>query len=222
MTSLFKTRIKLVVAFSFISMLMIASFSQAALSPQQVIKNGAEEVRTILKKKTKKNSPAAKKQKEQLKKIVDGFLDYKELSRRSLGPHWKDRSAPEQDEFTKLLRDLIEASYTSSISNNINFSMEYEEEEIGEDGISATVIAIASSKTSKGKKVSEDLTFQLYLKSKKWMIYDVEFGDVSLVRHYRGEFNRKIKKESYKALITAMRKKLKEVKGGKLEKKPTL
>jgi hypothetical protein len=43
----------------------------------------------------------------------------------------------------------------------------------------------------------------------------VEFGDVSLVRHYRGEFNRKIKKESYQALVEVMREKLAEIRSGK-------
>jgi phospholipid transport system substrate-binding protein len=148
---------------------------------------------------------------------VDKFLDYHELSKRSLGPHWKDRSAGEQTEFTGLLRDLIEEAYTQPISDNVDFTMEYEEEEIADDGATASVLAVASSKNKKGKTVSEDLTFHLYLKAKKWMIYDVEFGDVSLVRHYRGEFNRKIKKESYAALIKAMKSKLDEIKSGKVK-----
>ena len=181
----------------------------AAASPRQVIETGAEKTRSVLRTKTKKNSRAEKKQKEKLKKIVDGFLDYQELSKRSLGRHWKDRTAKEQKEFTGLLRELIESSYTQSISSNIDFTMEYDEEEINEDGVTATVVAVASAKNKKGKKVSEDLTFQLYLKSKQWMIYDIEFGDLSLVLHYRGEFNRKIKKESYQALVAAMHKKMK-------------
>jgi phospholipid transport system substrate-binding protein len=197
---------------------------QAGPAPQQIIQDAAEQVRSILKKKAKKGSQAEKKQKNKLKKIVDKFLDYQELSKRSLGPHWKDRSAEEQSEFTQLLRDLIEEAYTQPISDNIEFTMEYEEEEIAEDGATASVIAVASAKNKKGKTVSEDLTFHLYLKVKKWMIYDVEFGDVSLVRHYRGEFNRKIKKESYAALIKAMKKKLKEIRSGqaKPEKQPKL
>jgi phospholipid transport system substrate-binding protein len=189
---------------------------QAAPAPQKVIEEASEQVRSILKKKVKKGSKAAKAQKSKLKKIVDKFLDYHELSKRSLGPHWKDRSPEEQTEFTQLLRDLIEEAYTQPISDNIEFTMEYEDEEIAEDG-TAAVMAVASTKNKKGKTVSEDLTFHLYLKTKKWMIYDVEFGDVSLVRHYRGEFNRKIKKESYAALIKAMKNKLKEIKSGKVK-----
>ena len=204
--------------------LCLSPASRAARSPQQVIQSGAEKVRVILRKKVKKGTPAEERQKKRLKVVVDGFLDYRELSRRSLGPHWKDRTAKEQDEFTALLRDLIEASYTSTISDNIDFTMDYEDEEINEEGIRATVMAVASSKTKKGKKVSEDLTFHLYLKNRKWLIYDVEFGDVSIVRHYRGEFNRKIKKESYQALLKAMRKKLAEIESGKTkaETKPKL
>jgi phospholipid transport system substrate-binding protein len=197
---------------------------RAAPPPQKVIEDAAEQVRSILKKKVKKGTKAEKKQKNKLKKIVDKFLDYHELSKRSLGPHWKDRTSEEQTEFTRLLRDLIEEAYTQPISDNIEFTMEYEEEEIAEDGTTASVITVASSKNKKGKTVSEDLTFHLYLKTKKWMIYDVEFGDVSLVRHYRGEFNRKIKKESYAALIKAMKKKLNEIRSGKAkpEKQPKL
>ncbi len=201
---------------------LVAPMAHAALSPQQVIRNGAEKVRVILRKKVKKGSTAESKQKEDLKKVVDGFLDYQELSKRSLGPHWKERSPEEQKEFTKLLRDLIEASYTSTISKNIDFKMEYDDEEIDEDGTQADVTAVASAKNKKGKTVSEDLTFHLFLTQRglpqskpRWLIFDVEFGDVSLVRHYRGEFNRKIKKESYQALVTAMRKKLDEIRSGK-------
>jgi len=203
--------------FAIAALVIIPALALAGQSPQQVIQEGAEKVRSVLKQNAKKGSPAEKKQKAELKKIVDGFLDYNELSRRSLGPHWKDRTPAEQKEFTQLLRELIEESYTGSISNNIDFSMEYEEEEIADDGANASVISVASAKNSKGKTVSEDLTFQLYLKDRVWLIYDVEFGDVSLVRHYRGEFNRKIKKESYSALFTAMQNKLKEIQSGKLK-----
>ncbi len=199
--------------------LLLAPAARAARSPAQVIQEGSEQVRAILKVKVPKDSPAEQQQKEQLKKVVDGFLDYQELARLSLGPHWKDRSEAERAEFTQLLRELIEASYTGSIRNNADYTLEIEEDEISADGSKADVIAVASAKNSKGKTVSEDLTFHLFLKQRAWMIFDVEFGDLSLVRHYRGEFNRKIKKESYPALVEVMRKKLEEIRAGKLEKK---
>ncbi len=207
-----------------LGLLWLTPQALAAPSPKQTIEQSAEEVRTILRKKTTKDSAEEKKQKEDLKKAVDRFLDYASLAQKSLGPHWDTLNAKQRDEFSQLLRDLIEASYTSAIQSNIDFTLTYDAEEIKPDGSGASVSAVASAKSGKGKTVSEDLTFTLHLKDKKWMVYDVEFGDVSLVRHYRGEFNRKIKKDGYPALLTAMKKKLNEIRAGKvkIEQKPTL
>ncbi len=188
-------------------------------TPERVIQNGAEQVREILKIKVVKGSAEEQAQKTRLKKVVDGFLDYRELAMRSLGPHWKERTPAEQRDFVQLLRDLIDSSYTGAIRNNIDFVMKYLPEEIDPDGATASVPTVASAKNSKGKLVSEDILFHLFLKNNKWMIYDIEFDDLSLVRHYRSEFNRKIKKESYAALVAVMKKKLDEVKEGKFEKK---
>jgi phospholipid transport system substrate-binding protein len=182
------------------------TFAQAVPSPQEVIAKGAKDVREVFRKKGKDRV-----QKTALKQIVDGFLDYRELARRSLGPHWSERTPEEQREFPALLRELIESSYTGNIRDNPDFKLEFESEEIAEDGATADVYAIASAKNKKGRTVSEDLCFHLFYKNRAWMIFDVEFGDVSMVRHYRGEFNRKIKKESYQALNKAMKKKLKEI-----------
>jgi phospholipid transport system substrate-binding protein len=198
---------------------LIPRFSWAAESPEQVIRNGAEEVRQILEKKVVKDSPEEDAQKKKLKKVVDGFLDYRELAKRSMGPHWKDRTPAEQRDFVQLLRDLIDSSYTGGIRNNINFKMRYSPQQIDPDGTTATVPTVASAKNSKGKLVTQDITFHMYLKNDKWMIYDIEFDDLSLIRHYRSEFNRKIKKDGYPALVAVMKKKLDEVKGGKFEKK---
>lgn len=202
-----------------VGLLLLPHTTRAADSPRQVIQAGSEQVRTILKVKVQKGSKAEQQQKDKLKKVVDQFLDYQELSRRSLGPHWKDRTEAERTEFTELLRELIEASYTGSIRKNVDYTLEIEDEEIAAGGDKASVAAVASAKNAKRKTVSEDLTFHLFLNGRSWMIFDVEFGDLSLVRHYRGEFNRKIKKESYQALVQVMRKKLDEVRAGKVEKK---
>ena len=116
-----------------ISALFILGFSQPCLagdSPTQIVNKGAENVRQILKKKVKKGSPAEAAQKKELKKTVEGILDYHELAKRALGPHWKARTDKEREEFIGILRDLIESSYTGSIRNNVNFNLEIEDEEL--------------------------------------------------------------------------------------------
>jgi phospholipid transport system substrate-binding protein len=203
---------------------LLALPALAGPGPQQVIADGAEQIRGVLREKVQKGSRAEDQQKQRLKKVVDGLLDYKELSTRALGPHWKERSEAERGEFVELLRELIEASYTGAIRSNVEFTLDFESEEIAEDGLKADVAALARAKNKKGKPVSEELLFHLYLapQTRTWLVFDVEFGDISLVRHYRSEFNNKIKKDGYPALVAAMKKKLDEVKSGKVEKKMSL
>jgi len=198
-------------------LLLQASVQAAGGKPSRVVMEASERVRAVLSGKVKKGTPAEEKRKQELKQVVDGFLDYRKLGELSLGPHWKERTPQEQAEFVQLLRDLIESAYTSPIEDNIQFTLKIEEEQLSEDGKEALVVTVASAKNSKGREVAEDLTFHLYLQGKKWMVFDVEFGDISMVRHYRSEFNKKIKKESYAALIAAMKKKLEEIRAGKVK-----
>lgn len=192
-------------------------------SPKQIVSEGSEQIRAVLREKTSKGSKAEENQKAKLKKVVDGVLDYRELARRSLGNHWKDRSEAEQKEFTDLLRDLIEAAYMGGIRDNIDYVLKIEQETLEDGTLTAVVATVASAKNSKGKTVSEDLIFHLFQRNAAWLIFDIEFGvDNSLVDHYRSEFNRKIRKESYAALVEAMRKKLTEVREGKADAKVSL
>lgn len=44
-----------------------------------------------------------------------------------------------------------------------------------------------------------------------WMVYDVITDDVSIVRNYRSQFNRIIRRKSYDHLVKKMRSKIKEL-----------
>src|SRR5437867_1005623 len=58
-----------------------------AASPMAMLKKSNEEVRQTLRQQ-KSGTAATKEQKERIKKIVNGFLDYEGLARRSLAANW--------------------------------------------------------------------------------------------------------------------------------------
>ena len=43
------------------------------------------------------------------------FFDYDEMAKRALGPHWRQRTPAEQEEFVKLFRDFLERVYSEKI-----------------------------------------------------------------------------------------------------------
>ena len=45
----------------------------------------------------------------------------------------------------------------------------------------------------------------------RWVVYDVITDDVSIVRNYRSQFNRIIRRDSYEVLVKKMRRKLEKL-----------
>jgi phospholipid transport system substrate-binding protein len=63
----------------------------------------------------------------------------------------------------------------------------------------------------KGRKAETTIDYKLADKGGgKWAVYDVITDDVSLLRNYRSEFGRIIKKDGFAVLLSKMKKKLAE------------
>src|SRR3712207_4474564 len=75
-------------------------------SPKQVLQQTNEKVNALLRKTAPPGSPAEKKTRDEIKKIVNGFLDFEELGKQALGQNWGKRTKNEQTEFVELLREL--------------------------------------------------------------------------------------------------------------------
>ena len=53
----------------------------------------------------------------EIRRAAQGLFDFREMARLTLAQHWKDRSAPEQEEFVQLFTELLERSYLTTIEN---------------------------------------------------------------------------------------------------------
>jgi phospholipid transport system substrate-binding protein len=158
----------------------------------------------------KKSDGALKKlfsKRDEMRKIVAGFLDFEELARRSLARHWDGLSAKQRSEFVATLRDLIERSYIKQVHGSPNYDLVFEKETI--DGNEADVTA-ALHAMARGKKVDVSMEYKLLAKDGRWLVYDVITDEQSMLENYRAEFGKIINKESFDALLKRMKKKLEE------------
>jgi phospholipid transport system substrate-binding protein len=135
-----------------------------------------------------------------IEQIADETFDFTEMARRALGPHWRDRSAEERAEFTRLFREVLEDAYVGRIER-------YEGEQIlftGEtvDGPLATVKTRVITRT--GTEIPVD--YRLHRVDGRWRVYDVVIEGVSLVANYRTQFNRIIQSGSYQDLVERLRR----------------
>src|SRR5690348_17138491 len=98
-------------------------------SPMSMLRKSNDEVRTILKQQKGSNA-ATPEQREKIKKIVNGFLDYEELAKRSLADEWAKLSGAQKNEFVTVFRDLIERNYVKQLRSNVDYQIDYKDENV--------------------------------------------------------------------------------------------
>jgi phospholipid transport system substrate-binding protein len=184
-----------------------AGDSKTLPSPMAELKKSDGALKKLFARRAPSWSPEADAKREEMRKIVAGFLDFEELARRSLARHWDGLSAKQRTEFVATLRDLIERSYIKQVHGSPNYDVAFEKETI--DGHEADVTATLHS-MARGKKVEVAIEYKLLVKEGKWLVYDVITDEQSMLENYRAEFSKIINKESFDALMKRMKKKLEE------------
>ncbi|HEY4184487.1 MAG TPA: ABC transporter substrate-binding protein [Polyangia bacterium] len=173
------------------------------------LKKSNDQLDKLLRKKYPAWSPEAEAQKTEVRKLVGGFLDYRELAHRALAKHWDGLTPVQRKQFVETLRDLVERSYLRQVTGDPNYSMKYLKEQ--KTGNEATVTATLTTVT-RNKKVNIELEYHLIYKD-RWLVYDVITDEQSMLENYRAEFNKIINKDGFDALLTRMKKKLDEKEG---------
>jgi len=139
-----------------------------------------------------------------IRETVERMFDFEEVSKRSLGRYWRDRTGAEQQEFVRLFTALLERSYLDRVYEHRDDKVLYTGE-VSRDGkveIRTKVI------TAKGTEVP--INYRLMKKNQAWKAYDMVIEGVSLMSTYRTQFSQKIQSSSYEALIEDLREKVQQ------------
>jgi phospholipid transport system substrate-binding protein len=170
------------------------------------VKKTADEVVRILENREMSKPANEQKRRAALKSAIGRIFDYEEMTRRSLGRHWQERSPAEQKEFVRLFETLLENSYAGKIETANQSKIIYQRETV--DGNYAEV----KSRVITSKRDDLSLDYRLVKKGDRWMVYDVVIEGVSLVSNYRSQFARIIAAQGYGELVKKLRLKSDEIK----------
>ncbi|MGV7220969.1 MAG: MlaC/ttg2D family ABC transporter substrate-binding protein [Nitrospinales bacterium] len=141
-----------------------------------------------------------------MRKIIDRKFNYTEMSRRSLAKNWNGLSVQQRQEFVQLFSKLLENSYASKIESYRDEQIIYRDEVVkGEYAMVKTRIKRADDKI--------DVDYKLKKSDGQWQIYDFVIEKVSMIRNYRSQFSKIIKRDSYDALVAKLTKKTKDLEG---------
>lgn len=183
-------------------LIFTVSFSFAIVSPKEQIKRTVDKVISILKDPKYKGKEKTQQRRMALKAEIGKVFDFEEMSKRSLGVYWKERTSQEKKEFIELYKDLLERSYIEKIESYTDEEIVYADEKIENNRYAEVKTRII---TKERKEIPID--YRLYFTGNEWKVYDVVIEGVSLVSNYRSQFTKIIRNHSYQELVKRMKNK---------------
>lgn len=137
----------------------------------------------------------------EIRKVMDTFVDYEELSRRTLGSHWDSLKPRERKDFQQEFRKMVQRSYVKRFDPGKAFTIEYGEMVPAEDG------SVVVTSTIRAGRSEARVDYALQRKKGTWWAFDVVIDEVSMVRNYRKQFHDILQKEGFGGLMDRLRKK---------------
>ncbi len=135
----------------------------------------------------------------QLRQAVAPYFDFREMAKRSLAIHWRNRTPAEKEEFTRLYEQVLENSYAGKIESYHGEKILY-----GRETVDPPYAVVRTNVvTAKGQEIP--VNYLLLREGTRWKIYDVVIEGISLVNNYRSQFSSILERNSFPELIRKLK-----------------
>ena len=197
----FKNYIYFILLFLFVLGLSPATADNT--TPQQTVKKLIDFISSL--KTGKPLSLSEQKTNQGLSHRALDLLDLNEVSRKTLGKHWKNRTTREQQNFIGLLSQMfIKEAFPNSGKFFSTLKIIFGKTKIKKLKVLVPVTVVH---TEEGE-ISID--FHLIKNQDSWQVVDVYLDEISMRNNLRSQVYKIIAKKNYQELIQLMEEKLKE------------
>ena len=174
------------------------AFAQEA--PDAIVKRVASDVIATI-----KADPAIQAGNEaRIKEVLEAKLlpnfDFTRMTELAMGKNWPTATPDQQKRVTDEFRALLVRTYSKSLNNYKNETIDYKPLRMNAGDTDVTVRTVVQR--ASGPPIQID--YGLVKKPDGWKCYDVIVGGVSLVTNYRDEFNDQIKAGGVDGLIKTL------------------
>lgn len=173
-----------------------------AASPLQLLKNGSDQLNQVVAKADANADQVAAK--------ADGFIDFGELAKRALGPHWEKLRPSQQQELSTTLRAVLKASYAHQV---LGQGAPTSDTVWGAEKVDGDEAVVSSTVPFAGERVSVE--YKLLKKAGAWRVYDVVTDGASLVDAYADQFRAVIAKRGVDGLLETLKKRKAQLEASK-------
>jgi len=140
-----------------------------------------------------------------IESTFDAILDYDALAQGSLETQWADRTDAERKEFQDTLKKLVQRAYRKNLDRTASYDVSFDGE--SKQAESTLVKTTAKSRTN-AREEPISIDYLVHRAGASWRIQDIITEGSSLVKNYRQQFTRIIKKDGFPELLRRMKAKL--------------
>jgi phospholipid transport system substrate-binding protein len=196
------------IGFAAISLVLILLFSVQPVFASEITKSVKSTIDEVINIVTDENLKTQKStRREKIRQAIGKRFNFHQMVMRSLAKDWKDRTPQEQKEFQDLFKRLLENSYASKIESYSDEKINYSDEIVkGNYALVKTEIVRKDS--------TIEVDYKLIKNNGEWMVYDFVIEGVSMIRNYRSQFSKIIRKDSYEVLVQKLSDKIQEIEDG--------
>lgn len=172
----------------------LAQKSEAAI--KQLLEDRDEEIKELM---GSKGTEYTQEQREKLKNIINGIIDYRAMARFALQDTYDNLSEEEREEFVDLFSTIIRDQSLNKL-DIYRAKVKYEEITVeGDEAEVRTVAQLEDVRTPVGYKMR-------YTDNNEWVVTDMIIDDVSTAESYRRQFQKIIRQKGYDSLLETLRK----------------
>lgn len=166
---------------------------------RQMLEQRDQEIKSIL----GSGSNYTAQQRERLKELIGGVIDYRAMGQTALGPHWDELTAEQHQEFVEVFRDVVQAQ---SMSDLEVYNSQVTFDQIDVQGDSAYVRTMTQYQGT-----WTPVEYVLTYRDGEWLAEDIIVDDVSTAEGYARSFQTVIRQRGFEALMESLRKKRSEI-----------
>lgn len=133
-----------------------------------------------------------------VKPVLEKILNFEVMTRRAIGPGWKQFTPGQQQEATRLFTTLMLRTYTAKFTPGELPAVEYKASSSTAPGREE----ISTTSLYKGSRY--DVIYRMEDQNGSWTITDVVIEGVSLVANYRTQFDSEFKHGGVDAVLKAL------------------
>jgi len=181
-------------------MLLVPALAAAEEAPDALVKRTTDEVLAIIKADKDLQSGNISKVVQLAEQKVLPHFDFERMTRLAVGRNWNQATPEQKQALTKEFRTMLVRTYSSSLSQYRNQTIEVKPSKIGAGDKEATVRTAVIQQG--GPPIPIDYAMEKM--DSGWKVYDVIIDGASLVTTYRGTFNDQVQKGGIDGLLKTL------------------